>query len=95
MTRLITSAESAVRAFWIDYKFDWEACFANPRPKVQKSITTAIHKALHTHASRLLYTDDGQGATFQSSGGKGAGSYLLSPHAGERVTRLNDVDLRS
>ena len=95
LTRLITSAESAVRAFGIDYKFDWEACFANPRPKVQKSLTTAIHKALHTHVSRLLDTDDGQGATFQSSGGKGAGSCLLSPLAGEQATRLNDVDLRT
>ena len=34
LTRLITSAESADLAFGIDYMFDWEACFANPRPKV-------------------------------------------------------------
>ena len=56
---------------------------------------TSAHKALHTHLSRLLTADDGQGATFQSSGGKGAGSYLLPPLPGETASRLSDVDLRT
>ena len=40
-------------------------------------------------------TDDGQGATFQSSGGKGAGSYMLSPLAGEGAVRMSDDELRT
>ena len=56
---------------------------------------TLVHKKLHQWLATQLPTDDGQGATFQSSGGKEAGSYLLSPLAGDGPVRMSDDDLRA
>ena len=75
-----TAAESAVRALGAAYTFDWEACFANPRPKGQKSIMTSVRKSLYAQLSQHLSADDGQGATFQSSGGKGARTWRTCSH---------------
>ena len=55
----------------------------------------SVHKAIHKWLVPLLPTDYSQGATFQSCGGKGAGSFLLPPQAGEEPTRLSDVRLRT
>ena len=46
----------------------------------------SVHKAIHKWLGPFLPTDDGQGATLQSFGGKGAGSFLLPPQAGEEAT---------
>ena len=84
----ITAAETALRAVDVTYSFDWESCHAQSHPKGQKRIMLSVHKAIHQWLAPLLPTYDGQGATFQSCGGKGAGSFLLPSQAGEEATRL-------
>ena len=91
----IATAEAALRARGVEYSFDWEAGFARAQQKGQKSIMKLLHKTMRQELATQLPTDDGQGATFQSSGGKGAGSSLLSPLAGEGAVRMNDDDLRA
>ena len=82
----ITAAETALRAVDVNCSFDWESCHAQSHPKGQKRIVLSVHKAIHKWLAPLLPTDDGQGATLQSCGGKGAGSFLLPPQAGEEAT---------
>ena len=91
----IATAEAALRARGVAYSFDWEACFARAQAKGQKAIMKGVHKKLSQELATQLPTDDSQGATFQSSGGKGAGSYLLSPLAGEGPVRMSDDDPRA
>ena len=82
----ITAAETTFRAVEVTDSFDWESCRAQSHPKGLKRIMLSVHKAIHTWLAFLLPTDDGHGATLQSFGGKGAGSFLLPPQAGEEAT---------
>ena len=91
----IATAEAALRSRGVEYSFDWEAGFARAQQKGQKSIMKLLHTTMRKKLVTQLPTDDGQGTTFQSSGGKGAGSSLLSPQAGEGAVRMNDDDLRA